>query len=381
LAGIYLHIPFCRRACHYCDFHFSTNTARADEMVEAMLRELNLRKGELSGQIVETIYLGGGTPSLLPSQSIASLLEEMKRLFQVAADAEITLEANPEDLSVEKLHELRAIGVNRLSMGTQSFIDRELQWMNRMHTAAQAERAVRDAQDAGFGNISIDLIFGVPAQTIADWEQNLSTAIGLGIQHISSYGLTVEEKTVLNRNIKRGLELPPDEGIAEQCFRMNMEVLPAHGFEHYEISNFAREGFISRHNSSYWQGVPYLGIGPSAHSFNGTERRWNPRSNALYIKSLKEGTVPFDSEVLTTTDRINEHLMTGLRSKWGVKKNFLDGLDATIWSLLLGKLDALGRHHFISSEERITLSAEGRLLADYLTAALFVDSELTAASA
>jgi oxygen-independent coproporphyrinogen III oxidase len=375
VAGIYLHIPFCRRACHYCDFHFSTNTARADEMVQVMLRELDLRSGELSGQVVETIYFGGGTPSLLPSHSIASFLEEIKGRFDVAADAEVTLEANPEDLSVEKLHELRVIGVNRLSMGTQSFIDRELQWMNRMHTAAQAERAVRDAQDAGFDNISIDLIFGVPAQTRADWERNLNTALGLGIQHISSYGLTVEEKTVLNRNIKRGLELPPDEGIAEQCFRMNMEVLPANGFEHYEISNFAREGFISRHNSSYWQGVPYLGIGPSAHSFNGTARRWNPRSNARYIKTLGEGALPFESESLTTADRINEHLMTGLRSKWGVRKIFLEEMNSETWPQLLRKLDELGRHHFILTYETITLSNDGKLLADHLTAALFVEGE------
>lgn len=341
-------------------------------LVDAMVQEVVIRQHYLSDRTIKTVYFGGGTPSLLPTHSIALLMDEIRRHFTIDADAELTLEANPEDLSVEKLAEIRALGINRLSLGTQSFLAHELLWMNRMHTPQQAISAIGHAQDAGFDNLSIDLIFGLPQQTLAQWEQNLNTAIGLGIQHISSYGLTVEKRTKLHHAIGHGTQLPPDEATAEACFRMNMDMLPACGFEHYEISNFARKGYISRHNSAYWQGAHYLGIGPSAHSFNGTSRQWNVRSNAGYMRGIGEQKPEMGSELLTERDRVNEHIMTGLRCKWGVQRSVLNGLDATAWPRIIASIAGMGATNFIHTDDKITLSNEGKLMADTIAAELFV---------
>jgi len=342
-----------------------------DAMVDAMVKEVVLRKDHLEDKKVNMVYFGGGTPSLLPSHSIGRLLDVIRKYFDVDAKAEITLEANPEDLSRTKLHELQALGINRLSLGTQSFIAHELLWMNRMHTPEQAIRAIGDAQAAGFNNISIDLIFGLPQQTTTQWAENLHTAMGVGIQHVSSYGLTVEKRTKLHHAIDHGTQLPPDEATAEACFRMNMDVLPAYGFEHYEISNFARKGYISRHNSAYWQGAHYLGLGPSAHSFNGISRQWNVRSNAGYIRSISEEKPDFGSEVLSISNRINEHIMTGLRCKWGVQRSVLDGLDGTAWPRIIASIAGIGATNFILADDKITLSNEGKLMADAIAVELF----------
>lgn len=342
-----------------------------DALVDAMVQEIDLRQHYLADRKVSTIYFGGGTPSMLPSHSIGQLLDAVGSLFLVEEKAEITLEANPEDLSPQKLSELRALGINRLSLGTQSFIAHELEWMNRMHTPEQAIAAIKDAQDAGFDNISIDLIFGLPGQTLLEWEQNLTTALALDIQHISSYCLTVEEKTRLHHTIAKGTQPMPDEAVAEACLRMNMQMLPDHGFGHYEISNYAREGFISRHNSAYWQGAHYLGVGPSAHSYNGHSRQWNVRSNAGYVKAIAEGMPCPEKEELTVDNRINEHIMTGLRCKWGVQKQVLDGLDKDAWPRILRSVVELGEAHFALEDGRISLTKEGRLMADRLAAELF----------
>ncbi len=372
MAGIYVHIPFCRRACHYCDFHFTTNLSRSDELVDAILKELALSHDYLNGEKVETIYFGGGTPSLLTTVSLARILEEINRFHSVDSNIELTLEANPEDLSDGKLKELKSIGINRLSLGTQSFIDNELKWMNRMHTAGQAKKAISDAQTQGFDNISIDLIFGLPQQTEQDWQLNLETAIALNIQHISSYSLTIEPKTVLHSNIKKGKQQPPDENNSARFFQMNMEALSAAGFEHYEISNYARTGFISKHNSSYWHGVNYLGIGPSAHSFNGTHRQWNVRSNAAYMANIKNGKPYFETETLSITDKINEQILTGLRTKWGVQRQQIERLDENAWKAV--KNEALKHSHkgLRVNDNGIFLTEEGMLIADNLTAALFI---------
>ena len=372
MAGIYVHIPFCRRACHYCDFHFTTNLKRTSELVDALVTEINLRADYLKNEPVKTIYFGGGTPSLLPTKDIERILVELHKTQSVASEIELTLEANPEDLSVDKLNELMSIGINRLSLGTQSFIDLELKWMNRMHTSDQARRCISDAQSIGFENISIDLIFGLPEQSEEDWRINLNTAIELNIQHISSYGLTVEEKTVLNHRIQKGEQQPPDETASARYFEMNMDFFPEHGFEHYEISNFARQGHISKHNSSYWRGENYLGIGPSAHSFNGVSRQWNVKSNAAYIQKLNEEGAFIELENLSVTDKINEQIMIGLRTKWGIQKTVLEHLDADAWNTIVREAEVLNSKDIDISTDKITLTKSGKLKADLIASQLFI---------
>ncbi len=373
MAGIYVHVPFCRRACHYCDFHFTTNLKNSDLLVDAILKEIELRKNYLQSEKIETIYFGGGTPSLLATTDIERILKRIHDAQSVADEIELTLEANPEDLSLEKLFELKQIGINRLSLGTQSFIDSELKWMNRMHTAEQAVESIKNAQDIGFNNISIDLIFGLPEQTEQDWELNLKTAIGLDIQHISSYSLTVEPKTVLHNRIKKGQQKTPDEHSSARFFEMNMEFLPANEFEHYEISNFAKEGFISKHNSSYWLGKKYLGLGPSAHSFNGAEREWNVRSNGAFMQKIGSGEPFSESEKLSVKDRINEQIMIGLRTKWGVQRSVVDEIEPKAWQSILNNAKQIVDSEIRIQSDVILLTDAGKQRADLLTAALFLE--------
>ena len=373
MAGIYVHVPFCRRACHYCDFHFTTNLKNSGRLVDAILMEIELRKNYLQGEKIETIYFGGGTPSLLATTEIERILNLIYDTQSVADEIELTLEANPEDLSKEKLSELKKVGINRLSLGTQSFIDSELTWMNRMHTAEQAVESIKNAQDIGFNNISIDLIFGLPEQTEQDWELNLKTAIGLDIQHISSYSLTVEPKTVLYNRIKKGQQEKPDEHSSARFFEMNMEFLPANEFEHYEISNFAREGFISKHNSSYWLGKKYLGLGPSAHSFNGAEREWNVRSNGAYMQKIGSGEPFFESEKLSVKDQINEYIMTSIRTRNGVKRDLLETIKPGSWKQFTFRLDKIDQHLIQLDSEKLLLTNNGKLLTDAITSNLFFD--------
>jgi oxygen-independent coproporphyrinogen-3 oxidase len=373
MAGIYIHVPFCRRACHYCDFHFTTNLKNTDSLVKSILKEIELQKDYLNGESISTIYFGGGTPSLLSSSDIEQILDKIRFFHSVEKGSEITLEANPEDLSIEKLTELRAIGINRLSLGTQSFIDSELKWINRMHTAKQATEAIQNAQKLGFDNISIDLIFGLPDQTKEDWQFNLDAALKLNVQHISSYGLTIENKTVLSNRVKKGLQKQPDDALATEFFKMNMRILPENGFEHYEISNFAKEGFISRHNSSYWRGIAYLGLGPSAHSFNGNSRKWNVRSNAAYVSNISDGKSFFEMEELTETNRLNEQIMIGLRTKWGIQKPKMETIRSGSWNRLKSNLIYEEGQLFIIDDTSVRLSESGKLVADRLASNLFFD--------
>ncbi|KAA9333023.1 radical SAM family heme chaperone HemW [Hymenobacter busanensis] len=386
MAGLYLHIPFCKQACHYCDFHFSTALGRKGQVVEALVREMSLRRDYLGGAELSTIYFGGGTPSLLTAAELTTLFEAIYRYFPVAAGAEITLEANPDDLTRAKLHELAASPVNRLSIGLQSFHEPHLRLMNRAHSADESRRSVLTAQDAGFANISIDLIYGVPT---ADgdhgiWQHDLREAVALQAPHLSCYALTVEPQTVFGRQERKGLfRAAPDEFVARQ-FEMLLETSAAHGYEQYEISNFARPGHHSRHNSSYWQGVPYLGLGPSAHSSDGQSRQYTVASNTQYVQAvLERHELPATHEALSPTDRANEYLMTSLRTSAGCNLAYLRqhlGIDlAARHPAYLAQLQHDGWATLTGDVLRLT--DRGKLLADQITLELFLEAPASVPSA
>ena len=317
MSGIYIHIPFCKQACHYCDFHFSTSMKKKDEMVLALAKEIQMRKSEFKDEVIETIYFGGGTPSRLPIADLKLQLDSIYENYSVAPYPEITLEANPDDLSEEYLIELSKIGINRLSIGIQSFFEDDLVMMNRAHNAAEARKCLEEATKY-FDNISLDLIYGIPGMSNEKWKQNIETALSFGIPHISSYALTVEPKTALNKLIQTGKIAKPNDEVAEAHFQILVETLEKNGFVHYELSNFAKENYFSKNNSAYWLGKKYIGIGPSAHSYDGISRSWNVSNNSIYLKSLEENKLPNEIEILSKTDRYNEYIMTGLRTIWGV---------------------------------------------------------------
>lgn len=317
MAGIYIHIPFCKQACHYCDFHFSTSLKKKDEMIAALVRELQLRQKEFDKETVETIYFGGGTPSILPITDIRLIIDTIYELFNVADNPEITVEANPDDLSEERIIALSENGINRLSIGIQSFFEQDLKLMNRAHNATEALKCLQIATQY-FDNISIDLIYGTPGMDNQRWLENIQQALDLGIPHISSYALTVEPKTALQQFIKKGIVPQPDDAVAHEQFLLLVDQLETNGFVHYELSNFGKENYFSQNNSAYWLGKKYLGIGPSAHSYDGIHRSWNIANNTLYIKTIAEDKLPLEIEALTPTDRYNEYVMTGLRTIWGV---------------------------------------------------------------
>ncbi|MBW3131080.1 radical SAM family heme chaperone HemW [Hymenobacter profundi] len=375
MSGLYLHIPFCKQACHYCDFHFSTSMALKSRFVEALTREIQLRAAYLGPTpTLQTIYLGGGTPSLLTATELDTIFAAIYQQFAVAPDAEITLEANPDDLTPTKLRELAASPVNRLSIGLQSFHEPHLRLMNRAHSAQESGQAVRAAQDAGFENISVDLIYGVPAPTHALWEQDMAAAFALGVPHLSCYALTIEPGTVFGHRLKKGtMQAPPDEFVAQQ-FELLLTEMARHGYQQYEISNFCQPGRESRHNSAYWRGVPYLGLGPSAHSFDGHTRQYTVANNARYVTAvLEHDEVPATVENLSAQDRANEYLMTSLRTARGCDLAHLrDALGVDLpaqQGAYLRQLQADGwatLHHDV-----LVLTDQGKLLADHITLALF----------
>ena len=374
MAGIYLHIPFCKQACHYCDFHFSTNTRQRSAMVQAMAREVALQQDYLGGEEITTIYLGGGTPSLLTEAELVQLLEAVYRYFPIVAFPEVTLEANPDDLKMDQLIMLQRVGINRLSIGIQSFHEPHLRYLHRAHTAEEAARGVQQAQEVGFGNISIDLIYAIPAEDHRIWQQDLAQAVTLQPQHISSYCLTIEEKTVFGRWQQQGkLKTVSDEFAAEQ-FELMITTLTQAGYHAYEVSNFCQPGFYSRHNSSYWQDEKYLGIGPSAHSYDGQSRQWNVAHNAKYLQALATAQLPYQREVLSRYDHINELVMTGLRTQWGCN---LDKLKAQyrydVYKenyAYVNQLMAEGKAKL--QENRLVLTQQGRLVADGIAEHLFL---------
>ena len=317
MSGIYIHIPFCKQACHYCDFHFSTSMKKKEEMVLAIAKEIQLRKSGFEKEQVETIYFGGGTPSVLTSEEINFLIAAVYSNYSVIENPEITLEANPDDLSSERIVELSKSKINRLSIGIQSFFEDDLQLMNRAHNSAEAKKCLEEATKY-FDNISLDLIYGIPGLSNEKWKQNIETALSFGIPHISSYALTVEPKTALNKLIQTGKITAPKDEVAQEHFAILVETLEANDFIHYEVSNFGKENYFSKNNSAYWLGKKYIGIGPSAHSYDGISRSWNVSNNSLYIKSIQENKLPNEIEILSITDRYNEYIMTGLRTIWGV---------------------------------------------------------------
>ena len=317
MSGIYSHIPFCKQACHYCDFHFSTSMKKKDEMVLAIAKEIQIRKSEFEKEQVETIYFGGGTPSVLSSEEINFLIAAVYSNYSVIENPEITLEANPDDLSSERIIELSKSKINRLSIGIQSFFEDDLQLMNRAHNSVEAKKCLEEATQY-FDNISLDLIYGIPAMSNEKWKKNIETALSFGIPHISSYALTVEPKTALNKLIQTGKIAAPKDEVAQEHFAILVETLEANDFIHYELSNFGKENYFSKNNSAYWLGKKYIGIGPSAHSYDGISRSWNVANNSLYLKSIQEDKLPNEIEILSITDRYNEYVMTGLRTIWGV---------------------------------------------------------------
>lgn len=373
MAGIYIHIPFCKKACHYCNFHFSTSLNLKNDFSDALLREIALRASYIS-QPVSSIYLGGGTPSLLSAAELNGLFEQLHRFFTVLPGAEITLEANPDDITLEKTLEWKKVGINRLSIGIQSFFEEDLAWMNRAHTAAQSVTALQLAREQ-FEHLTIDLIYGVPTLSDLKWKENVDRALAMNIPHLSCYALTVEPKTALQKLIEKHKVEDVNPGDQARQFLLLMEWLGNAGYEHYEISNFALPAQRSRHNSSYWQGLPYIGLGPSAHSYNGISRQWNIANNAVYIQSLREGHLPFESENLTSIQRMNEYVMTSLRTMEGLDLARIESEYSTAHRTRIES----AAHIFIRQElltknaDRLILTRQGKLFADGIAADLFAD--------
>ena len=373
MAGIYLHIPFCKQACNYCDFHFSTSMKTKVDFVQAIIQEIELRKCVFANEFISSVYFGGGTPSLLSKEELDTIFEKLYKSFTIDADAEITLEANPDDLTFEKLQQLKDSPVNRLSIGVQSFRDEDLKYMNRAHTAIEALNSIKMAQDAGFQNITIDLIYGTPGMSNMDWKYNLIKSFALNIPHISSYALTVEEKTPLYYQILKKNLGPVDEQQSADQFKILMAEMLRHGYEQYEISNFCKDNSYSKHNSSYWKKDHYLGLGPSAHSYFGNLRMWNVSNNVKYIKALSTSKLPLVKENLNPQDMYNEYVMTSLRTKWGcslieIEKDY----SMSFSHYFKAQIKSHEMNGYIIENKGVyTLSETGKLIADRITSDLF----------
>lgn len=373
MSGIYIHIPFCKQSCYYCDFHFSTSFKKKDLMIEAIINELKMRKGEFKNTTVETIYFGGGTPSLLSLDELNQIMAAVYKFYKVSSAPEITLEANPDDLTKEKIKQLAASPINRLSIGIQSFFEEDLKLMNRAHNAEEA-KACLDETLNHFENISIDLIYGIPGMSNERWMQNIETALQFNIPHISSYALTVEPKTALSKFISKGIIENVDDDMVQAQFLILLEKLNDADFIHYELSNFGKAGFFSKNNSAYWQGKSYLGIGPSAHSFNGKQRSWNIRNNSIYINSIQNNTLPNEIETLTKIDAYNEYIMTGLRTIWGVSlaKVETDFGESYKKYLLQQAQKHIVEHLLYLDDDKLRVTKNGKFLSDGIASDLFM---------
>lgn len=391
MSGIYIHIPFCKQACHYCDFHFSTSMKKKDEMVLALVKEIQMRKSEFENESIETIYFGGGTPSILPISDLRFLIDQVYKNYKMVENPEITLEANPDDLSPDLsfrgtrnlFEEYKLIGINRLSIGIQSFFEDDLKLMNRAHNAAEAKRCLEVATQY-FDNISLDLIYGIPvpsqngeqAKQMSNekWKQNIETALSFGIPHISSYALTVEPKTALKKMIKTGKIPEPKDEVAQEHFMILVEILEANGFIHYELSNFGKENYFSKNNSAYWLGKKYIGIGPSAHSYDGVSRSWNIANNVLYLKSIQENQLPSEKEILSVSDRYNEYIMTGLRTIWGVSLSRIENEFGLTYLEYLKKQSQkyLNDDLLFLEKDILKPTSKGKFLTDGIASDLFI---------
>ncbi len=374
MAGIYIHIPFCRKACHYCDFHFSTSLARRGDMIASLIAEIRSRKVELQNQLVETIYFGGGTPSVLDHKELEWLLTTIYDNFQVSETAEVTLEANPDDCTQALLLTWKSLGVNRLSIGVQSFYQKDLEWMNRSHNNKQAKAALEFAEKAGFKSINLDLIYGIPTMTHEDWLRNVETAFSLPINHISAYSLTVEEGTALHHFIKKQTYPPIKDSDAEEDYVILQKAIKERGWQQYEISNYCKSDNYAKHNTNYWKKEPYIGIGPSAHSYGNGLRRWNIANNAKYMKAIKSGEQYFETEELTILDQVNESIMLGLRTKWGINVQEIEEISGLrFMDVNAIQLEELKNRGLIyQNNDTIALTEAGKLMADGISASLFM---------
>lgn len=373
MSGIYIHIPFCKQACHYCDFHFSTSMKKKDEMVLALAKEIELRKGESQYEIIETIYFGGGTPSVLTIDDIQFLINSVYEHYHVVENPEITLEANPDDLDNEIIIQYANSPINRLSIGVQSFFEDDLELMNRAHNSEEAKKCLEFATQY-FDNISIDLIYGMPNMSNEKWLQNIETALSFNIPHISSYALTVEPKTALYKMIKSGAIPTLDDDLAQQHFHILIDKLQENGFVHYELSNFGKPDYFSKNNTAYWLGKKYIGIGPSAHSYNGESRSWNIANNSLYLKAIAENKLPSETEILSKTDQYNEYIMTGLRTIWGVSLERIETEFGTKYlDYLHQQVEKYISDHLLEIENNVLKTTKkGKFLSDGIASDLFL---------
>lgn len=374
MAGIYIHIPFCKQACTYCNFHFSTSRKGKEEMLEALSLELSMQRDYLAGAQIDTIYFGGGTPSLLSAEEILRIMDTLQRYYPIDRLREFTLEANPDDLDTTYLKSLRQTPISRLSIGVQSFRENDLRYMKRAHNAQQADYAIKAAQDAGYTNLTIDLIYGTPGLTDPDWQYNLSQVVSLEIPHFSAYALTVEEGTLLHHQIRQKKVTPVDAAQSAAQFNILADWAPDMGFEHYEISNLARPEHHAIHNTSYWQGIPYLGVGPSAHSFDGKSRKWNIANNARYTQELlRTGELLFEEEQLTPIQTLNEYIMTSLRTMWGcdLARIARDWGSDYAQKTESNSLPFLEKNWLLQQNKLLKLTTQGKLFADRIAAALF----------
>jgi oxygen-independent coproporphyrinogen-3 oxidase len=373
MAGIYVHIPFCKVKCNYCDFHFSTNQKLTQKVVDSICQELIQKKEYLKGEEIKTIYFGGGTPSIIKTELLQQIVNTISLTFDIVDDVEFTFECNPDDLNVEKLKDLKELGVNRLSIGIQSFENEQLEFMNRAHNSDEALNCVQLAQDNGFSNITIDLIYGIPNAPLNYWEKQIQKALELNVNHISAYCLTIEDKTVFGNWFKAGkLKLVEDEESLDQ-FKMLQSELNKNGYEHYEISNFSKNGFISNHNSAYWLGENYIGIGPSAHSYNGESRQWNVANNIKYINGFKNKITTFEIEELSQVDRFNEFILTRLRTKWGVDLESLFLIDNNHKKQTLKTIDKFVKNNDLELiDNSVYITQQGKFIVDYISSELFI---------
>ena len=372
--GIYIHIPFCKKVCYYCDFHFTVSLKQKDAIIDSILKELEIRKDYLGTRVINTVYFGGGTPSILSMSELDGILQKISSLFTIEQTAEITLEANPDDLNEEYLVDLKILGINRLSIGVQSFFDEDLTWMNRRHNANEAENCIKLSQDKGFSNLNIDLIYGLPQMTVERWQQNLHTFISLDVPHLSAYHLTIEPKTVFGYYKRKGRLTEADEEISLKHYDILVDTMNANNYEHYEISNFCKDGRYSRHNTNYWKAGHYVGIGPSAHSFNGTSRQWNVSVNSDYINAIAKGEAFYEVEKLSENEKFNDYLLTGLRTQWGIdlsyiKKAFGDQYFNHLEKALSGIVD---NKTVKRDQDFVKLTDRGMFLSDNIIAGLFM---------
>jgi len=377
MAGIYIHIPFCKQKCHYCNFFSAATTRWKAPFILALLKEMELRRTYLDGETVKTIYFGGGTPSLLQIGELKKILDHIFRHFSVDPEAEITLEANPDDISESIAREWKGTHVNRLSIGVQSFFDDDLHYLNRVHNSSQVFHAIDNARKAGFNNLTIDLIYGIPTLSDQKWINNLEYFLALDIPHLSAYSLTVEQKTPLDLLIRKGKYKKVDEQQSIGHFKILLEYARKNGFIHYEISNFAREGYYSRHNSLYWLGGHYLGLGPSAHSYNGHSRQWNVSNITKYIQLDDFHTIMEEKEILTRNQRYNEYVMTSLRTIWGCDTTHILNVFGSDYQsgFIKNAQKYLEKNHLYCEGNRYYLTDEGKLFADGIAAGLFREEE------